>query len=343
MKYLLLKIKSKLHVWFYKVWYEKPYVTSSLLQGLSHLYYLSMWVQLSLRRRYCLSLVRPQTVIWSVTNLTIGGNAKTPMVILLATEAHKKNIRVAVLTRGYKRIRTARRDSPENAWVRVEHSAHEVGDEARMMATQLTVPVYCVDDPVLFLSKHGAMFDLWIVDDAWSRLQVWSEAWWMMDGAARLGNGRLLPAGPLRFPAAWMKDPIVANSQDDNQACLYPIIKSFRSLDRKIHYSVDNWPYLKVLIVTAIARPGNVEKLLHETLAIQTTLIAYPDHESWPEAATAGHDCVLITEKDAARLNYQADNIYVIELEYSANNILQKRIALALSDRFNLGDGKVNL
>lgn len=288
-------------------------------------------------RSCCFS--KPNTVIWSVTNLTVGGNAKTPMVMMLARAATDKNIRVAVMTRGYKRHAGHARTDLDSALVHKDDDATIVGDEPKMISLKLQCPVYCVDDPLLFLSQHGEQYDLWVVDDSWSRLGEWAVPWWMMDAHFCIGNGRMLPIGPLRFPVNWQRFPVYANAMVQEGCCLYPRVCSFRSLDTGQRFSIDSFPFGKATVVTAIARPDNVVRTLNDLGSLQVDMIAFADHESWPEAVTAGINCVLITEKDAVKINYPCNNIYVIEVEYQLNDLLKDRIEKSLLGNFMLWDG----
>lgn len=332
---MLLTLKASAHRWMNAAWYEPPFPSYTCLCIFEKIYTFFLKLHLSTRRVCLSSKKKPDTIIWSVTNLTVGGNAKTPMVMHLATVAHHRGLRVAIMTRGYKRAKSTPRFDLASALVLPGDSAAQVGDEAKMMACKLEVPVYCVDDPVSFLEQHGASYGLWVVDDAWSRLQHWSYAWWMLDGVAGLGNGRQLPLGPLRFPISMQSDPVLSNIDKAEESSFFPIIKGFRSVSDGNFYTLEQWPFSAAVVVTGVAKPKQVIRLLEASLNMKLVLISFPDHVAWPETVTSIHECVLLTEKDAARIEYAADNLYVIELEYRANPALQKRIDTMLDRNFD--------
>lgn len=332
----ILKINHFIHQYFNAKWYKAPYRVG-ILSLLEVIYYIAMSSQLRMRR-YSLSRMRkPKTVIWSITNLTVGGNAKTPMVMHVAKLANDYGIKVAILSRGYKRTRSLSRVCPDSSIVHDDSCVSIVGDEPKMMALAFDIPVYVVDDPARFLALYGSIADLWVVDDAWSRLRGWCHTIWMLDVHQKLGNAHMLPAGPLRFTTGQMCDPVYSNENVEGVACLYPRIIGFRDMSG-VRYSVSQDRFRHAHVVTGIAKPDNVLNLLKSTICFEGGMTSFADHDAWPLSVTSKLDVVLITEKDAARLGYIADNIYIIELEYRANELLQVRLQNELSNDFTLRD-----
>lgn len=335
-------LRDRMALWLHRCWYDTSRVPPYVLRICSGAYAYAS--ELILRRRLyqLLSLPRPNTLIWSVTNVTVGGNAKTPMTLYLARQAQERGIRVAIISRGYGRKMGAQRVCLESARVTPGESAETVGDEPSMMASLTEVPVFCVDDPVQFLSDYGRHYALWIADDLWSRLHYWAEAWWMKDGAG-YGNGYLLPAGPMRFSSTWEHDAVRANVNLPDQACFYPVLRRIEGIAGS--YTPESWPFAQVTLVTGIARPENVMAVLKaqwgERVAIDC--IPFRDHASWDASQTEGLACVLITQKDAARLSYQAPNIYVLVVDYVANARLTQRVREALNRVLLIRNGQVDL
>ncbi len=153
--------------------------------------------RMAYRRRWRTQVRLPLPVV-IVGNITVGGTGKTPLVIWLVRELRQRGWNPGVLLRGYGgSARTAMLVTPDAA-------AAEVGDEALLLKRATGAPVAICRTR----SAAGALLasrgdcDVLVADDG---LQHWALARdieiAVVDGERRLGNARLLPAGPLREPA----------------------------------------------------------------------------------------------------------------------------------------------
>jgi tetraacyldisaccharide 4'-kinase len=137
-----------------------------------------------------------------VGNVTVGGTGKTPLVLWLAAALGELGLRVAVVTRGYGR----REAGGRGAVLRVagDSSAGEVGDEALLISRRAQVPVLVARDRVAAARAAVAGgANVVISDDGLQHLRLGRDVEIALIDAARgLGNGLLLPAGPLRESAA---------------------------------------------------------------------------------------------------------------------------------------------
>ncbi|KJC58303.1 tetraacyldisaccharide 4'-kinase [Bradyrhizobium sp. LTSPM299] len=130
-----------------------------------------------------------------VGNYHVGGAGKTPTVLALAKLLRELEERPVVLSRGY----GGRLRGP----VKVDldrHTASDVGDEPLMMAAGLPV-VISRDraEGVALARSQGASVIL--MDDGFQNPAVVKDASLIViDGTRGLGNGRVIPAGPLRAP-----------------------------------------------------------------------------------------------------------------------------------------------
>ncbi len=132
-----------------------------------------------------------------VGNYHGGGAGKTPTVLALATLLRELGETPAVLSRGYR----GRLRGP----VRVDasrHSAADVGDEPLMLAGR--VPVVVARDRangVALAKAQGATVIL--MDDGFQNPAVLKDASLIViDSIKGIGNGKVMPAGPLRAPLA---------------------------------------------------------------------------------------------------------------------------------------------
>lgn len=135
-----------------------------------------------------------------VGNFTLGGGGKTPLVMLLAQ--HLRAHRPAILSRGYGRRRRRMQR------VHAQHALAEVGDEALMMAERLGERIAVYVGANRRVSARAAIQQgagLLLMDDGMQNpALVHTLNLAVVDAAVGLGNGRVLPAGPLRRP--WRLD-----------------------------------------------------------------------------------------------------------------------------------------
>lgn len=129
----------------------------------------------------------------AVGNFTAGGAGKTPTAIALARALAARGAQPAFVTRGY--------GGALPGPLRVEgHGPHEVGDEALLLARE--APTYVARDRATgarLAIKQGA--SCLILDDALQNPALTKDfTVAVVDGAFGLGNGAIVPAGPLRAP-----------------------------------------------------------------------------------------------------------------------------------------------
>jgi tetraacyldisaccharide 4'-kinase len=139
----------------------------------------------------------------SVGNLTVGGTGKTPLAAWLIEELIARGARPAVVSRGYGG--TAR--GPERVPVDgAPGTARRYGDEPALLAARYPdVPVVVGRDrhAAGLLAAHAGGASIVIADDAFQHRRLARDLDLVVIDASRgLGNGRLLPAGPLREPPA---------------------------------------------------------------------------------------------------------------------------------------------
>jgi tetraacyldisaccharide 4'-kinase len=130
-----------------------------------------------------------------VGNYHVGGAGKTPTVLALAKVLRDLGETPIVLSRGYRgRLRGPIKVDPGR------HAADDIGDEPLMLAR--TVPVVVAHDRisgVALARSQGASVIL--MDDGFQNPAIAKDASLIViDGDRGLGNGRVLPAGPLRAP-----------------------------------------------------------------------------------------------------------------------------------------------
>jgi tetraacyldisaccharide 4'-kinase len=155
-----------------------------------------------LLRRLCYALrifksAHPGIPVIVVGNITVGGSGKTPLVIWIAEELKKNGWSPGILSRGY----GVKLDAPRAATVASE--ASEVGDEPVLIARRSGCPVWVGPDRIALAAALRAAHpevDVLVLDDGLQHYAMRRDLEIAVLDPRGLGNGFLLPAGPLREP-----------------------------------------------------------------------------------------------------------------------------------------------
>jgi tetraacyldisaccharide 4'-kinase len=139
----------------------------------------------------------PGVPVVVVGNLIAGGSGKTPMVIAVVERLRAEGWTPGVASRGY-----GRRDAATPRWVRHDTDPADGGDEPVLIARRTGARVRVDRDRLAAaraLVAEGC--DIVVCDDGLQHYRLARDVEIeVIDGRRRYGNGRLLPAGPLREP-----------------------------------------------------------------------------------------------------------------------------------------------
>jgi tetraacyldisaccharide 4'-kinase len=140
---------------------------------------------------------RATTPVVVVGNITAGGTGKTPLTIALVERLRAEGWTPGVASRGY-----GRADVSKPQWVAADTGTAEGGDEPVLIAMRTKAKVRVDRDRVAAaraLAEAGC--DIVVCDDGLQHYRLARDVEIeVIDGRRRYGNGRLLPAGPLREP-----------------------------------------------------------------------------------------------------------------------------------------------
>lgn len=299
-------------------WYGPPTLLTWLLAPLALGYGLVIraWhLMFELGLRKAIRVEGAQVI--SVGNLVVGGAGKTPVVMHLANEAVRRGFRVAVLSRGYGRTASQPKSFTSTALPPVS----EVGDEPRLIARRCpAVTVWVGADRVALARAAVAKgADLLILDDGFQHRRLARDFDVLVDGG--LGNGWMLPAGPLREPASgrkrathvWGRDGAPGDVQARHS------ITGVRSPEGE---SVSLQGKAIVLLL-GVARPDLVE---NSVAALGATIVGnhvHTDHHEFTPTelfaarseAEAKSALLVTTEKDAERLPEHSAYVLVLDVE----------------------------
>ena len=143
-------------------------------------------------------IYRPPVPLVVVGNITVGGTGKTPLILWLIEHCQRKGLRVGVVSRGYGAT------PPQLPWrVSAEQSATQAGDEPLLIVQRTGVPLMIDPDRSRAVKALLASepLDLILSDDGLQHYRLARDLELVLiDNARGLGNGRCLPAGPLREP-----------------------------------------------------------------------------------------------------------------------------------------------
>ena len=244
-----------------------------------------------------------------VGNITVGGTGKTPLVVSLCERLATHGLRAGVVSRGYGRR------SKSVSLVDPNGSPEAFGDEPLLIAARTGVPVCVGDDRGeavrALLDQHAV--DIIIADDGLQHYGLARDIEIaVVDGSRGLGNGQLLPAGPLREPAERLTevDWVVANGRGFEGADVVMQLTptAFVRLLDGHRVALDYFkPGTLVHAVAGIGNPARFAATLKE-LGLEPALVALADHHEFKGSEVTFEDDapVIVTEKDATKLRQLA-------------------------------------
>src|SRR5205823_9155473 len=173
-------------------WHEPPGLAANLLAPVG-----AAWDMAARLRRAVARPYRAPVPVLCIGNLVAGGSGKTPIVLSLAGMLRKSGIAVHIVTRGY--------GGDLAGPVRVDpdrHDATAVGDESLLLAA--SAPCWVARDRAAGIAAAAdAGAGIVLLDDGFQNPSVAKDlSLVIVDSEYGFGNGRVMPAGPLREPIA---------------------------------------------------------------------------------------------------------------------------------------------
>ena len=319
---------------FNRIWYRRNHPLSLLLAPLGWLYGAAM---LARRAAYRLSILpsrRFELPVIVVGNLTVGGTGKTPLVVWLARLLRAAGYRPAIVCNGY--------GGEAAQWpqqVRTDSDPVVVGEESVLLARHSQCPVAAGSDRIAAIDalRQHAECDVILCDDGLQHLRLQRDIEVaVVDGVRRHGNGRCLPAGPLREPASRMSsvDIVVANegaARGEFEMKLKPGQLTSVKLPRE-EYGLENLRGATVHAVCGIGNPGSFFSLI-ERHGASVIAHEFPDHYRFRQSDICFDDelPVLMTEKDAIKCERFATELHwYVAVEAQPHRLLRERILTLL-------------
>lgn len=249
-----------------------------------------------------------------VGNVIAGGAGKTPTTLAIATHLKAAGRHPGVVSRGYGRrservLEVTRESTPE-----------ETGDEPLLLHRRAAVPVFVgrkrAQAGAALLAAHPDV-DVLLCDDGLQHLALARDVEICVFDARGVGNGWLLPAGPLREPWPRPVDLVLA-TEEPAPALALPagatLHRAKRTLgplaaraDGRTVALGDLKSGTPLVAVAGIARPEAFFAMLRDRGLRLDQVIALPDHADATDftdlaASLPGNAMLLCTEKDAPKL-----------------------------------------
>jgi tetraacyldisaccharide 4'-kinase len=318
-----------------RLWNNK--IGSIGLLPFSWMYGLIVFIRDRLFQWHILSTNRLPVKVICIGNITVGGTGKTPFVVYCAQLLQNKGFMVGVLSRGYGR--KAKNSVVITDAMNGMGSLEETGDEPVLLARRLKSIPIAIGKNRTETGRHlheSFGCDVLLLDDGFQHRKLHRDLdIVLIDASNPWGNGRLLPAGPLReslnhLPRA---DRIVLTRTDESKTLnqLIQTIKKYTSVPifTSIHQPLE-WITLpgqqsrdldflegkRVLAFSGIGNPDSFKKMLHHLGVSIADFLHFRDHHWYTSqeiecivrrARKNSTDAIVTTEKDAVRISLISD------------------------------------
>jgi len=252
-----------------------------------------------------------------VGNIFIGGTGKTPLTIWLAESLRAAGLRPGVISRGHGGAESSPREvTPQSA-------PGEVGDEPLLIAARARCPVVVgrkrAEAGRALLAAHPEV-DVLITDDGLQHYALARDVEIVLFDGRGVGNGWLLPAGPLREAPSRRRDFTVVNAPEITPALARAVGgRPFRmalagDMAEPLNRPGEGIPLAalqgkRIVAAAGIGNPGRFFAMLRAAgLTVQE--LPLPDHHDFRDRPfdLVDADVILITEKDAVKCR-QLDNL----------------------------------
>jgi len=293
-------------------WYRRSLTwLTFILLPVSLLFRLIVNVRVLLFKHHLIKTTHFSVPIIVIGNITTGGTGKTPLVIALATLFKNQQWRPGIISRG---MGGAKQEKP--LWIDSQSEPQNVGDEAILLARQTACPVVICADRVAAakeLLTHSNC-NIIISDDGLQHYRLGRKIEIaVIDGDRQLGNGYMLPAGPLRESEERLKkvDFIVQQGGEKHSSYFKMQLKGETLVS--MSHSQKAIPLLdfKNKKIHAIAAIGNPTRFFAALRGQGFDVIEhiFPDHYLYQQQDFNFSDSlpIVMTEKDKVKCETFAD------------------------------------
>lgn len=327
--------------WLNRIWYEGA-PPAWWLRVPSLLFAAASALRRALYRFRILRQARLPVPVIVVGNITVGGTGKTPLVLQLVLALRNAGFAPGIVSRGY-----GGENSNQPLAVTAATSPRRAGDEPVLLASRSGAP--------LWVHPHRAQaaeallatsaVDVIVCDDGLQHYALARDIEIaVVDGMRGFGNGRVLPAGPLREPLRRLHDvdhvvvtgtgmawpgPSLPPEVEGRTATMLlrpAALVNLRSGERR---PPDALADQRCAALAGIGNPQRFFSSLAE-LGYTATCRAFPDHHIFSAADFdfAGDQPLLMTEKDAVKCReFARPDWWYLEIDAELEQVFFDRIA----------------
>lgn len=326
-----MSVRTHLEHWLHKQWAKRGLFSWLLrpLSGISALYIYHKQQQ----PRQPLPHKRPPIIV--VGNIIVGGAGKTPVVLALCRHLQQQGWTPGIISRGYGVTITGAARVGQG-----QLDAKRYGDEPSLLAQQSGAPIAVHPkrvQAVQALMQYYPEVDVIIADDGLQHQALVRDIEIMVQDQRGVGNGLVLPAGPLREPperlteADWLitqtladgplpHTPTPSTADRSVHMQLTPAIFEQLSTGQRINAAtwLEHHRPQRGAALAAIGQPQRFFQMLKRFGLQLDHELAFPDHGQIPASTFSQlkSDFLLITAKDAVKCSQKSDSrVWVVHVE----------------------------
>ena len=276
-----------------------------------------------------------------VGNLVIGGSGKTPLAIELVAQLRARGMRPGVVSRGFGRT------SRQTLEVGISSPPAESGDEPLLIRRRADCPVFVASRRAAAARALLAAYpdtNVIIADDGLQHLRLARDFEIAVFDTRGAGNGRLLPAGPLREPLSRLEsiDARVANGPSALAGSGFAMRIELGNLYQLVEPThacpAAQFAGRHGRRVAAVAGIGNPTRFFEMLRGAGLVVAGYPfaDHHAFRQADLTGiaAPIIVMTEKDALKcVDFDDRRIWVAPLTATVDTGLVDSILEKLRGR----------
>ncbi|MGJ7491961.1 tetraacyldisaccharide 4'-kinase [Variovorax sp. ZT4R33] len=300
-----------------RIWLERG-VIARLLWPLSQLFGALAALRRALYRAGWLRTEQAGVPVVVVGNVVAGGAGKTPVVMAIVEHLRQRGMPVGVISRGYGR-RTA-----DCRAVLGTSDPRDVGDEPALVHRSTGAPVFVarrrIDAARALRAAHPEVRVI-LSDDGLQHLGLARDVEICVFDDRGIGNGWLLPAGPLR--EAWPRRcDLVLHTGARPAFAGYTAHRALADVAITVDGSRVPLKQLtgrRLIAVAGIARPESFFEMLRAAGLEPGRCVALPDHHDFEDWTLVPSDeaTVLCTEKDALKLWHRQPDALAVPLRFT--------------------------
>jgi tetraacyldisaccharide 4'-kinase len=294
-------------------------IASNCLRPLAQLYGFAMKLRQQLYRWGRLSSHSVGVPVVVVGNVLLGGVGKTPIVIALVQRLQADGYTVGIVSRGYGR-------SGKGCTEVTKYSAaSEVGDEPVLLHRTTASPVFVAANRVhaaCALLEQYPSTNIIVSDDGLQHLALKRDIEIVVFDERGVGNGLLLPAGPLREP--WPRRPLCATHLILNNVSRQIGTHAINGKGERMTFNKLRSKTIHAL--TAIGKPEAFFQMLRDKGLELASTQTYPDHDPLTRCTipSGDNEVLLCTAKDAVKLWQHHPQVWAMPLLIELNDVFLK-------------------